>query len=79
MSVAGAVLFFVVSNLGVWALGIFFPIYPMTLAGLLECYVAAIPFFWNTLLSDLLYAAVLFGGVALAERRWPVLAEAVPA
>jgi hypothetical protein len=79
MSVAGAVLFFVVSNLGVWALGIFFPIYPMTLAGLLECYVAAIPFFWNTLLSDLLYAAVLFGGVALAEKRWPVLAEAVPA
>jgi hypothetical protein len=79
MSVAGAVLFFVVSNLGVWALGIFFPIYPMTLAGLLECYVAAIPFFWNTLLSDPLYAAVLFGGVALAEKQWPVLAEAVPA
>jgi len=79
MSVAGAVLFFVVSNLGVWALGIFFPIYPMTLAGLVECYVAAIPFFWNTLLSDLFYAAVLFGGVALAEKRWPVLAEAAPA
>jgi hypothetical protein len=41
--------------------------------------VAAIPFFWNTLLSDLFYAAVLFGGVALAEKRWPVLAEAAPA
>jgi hypothetical protein len=79
MSVAGATLFFVVSNLGVWALGIFHPIYPMTLAGLLQCYLAAIPFFWNTLLSDLLYAGVLFGGLALAERRWPVLAEVVPA
>ena len=79
MSVAGAVFFFVASNLGVWALGIFFPIHQMTPAGLLECYVTAIPFFWNTLLSDLFYAAMLFGGVALAEKRWPVLAEAAPA
>jgi hypothetical protein len=79
MSVAGAILFFAVTNLGVWASGIFHPIYPMTLPGLLQCYLAAIPFFWNTLLSDLLYAALLFGGLALAEKQWPILAEAVPA
>ena len=79
ISVAGATLFFVVTNLGVWALGIFHPVYPMTLPGLLQCYVAALPFLWNTLLSDLLYAVVLFGGLTLAEKRWPVLAEGVQA
>ena len=34
-------------------------------AGLVECYVAALPFFRNTLLSDVLYTAALFGGWAL--------------
>lgn len=75
-SVIGAVLFFVVTNLGVWA---FDTLYPKTLNGLADCYVAAIPFFRNTLLSDLLYSALLFGSLAFAEKRWPVLAEAAPA
>ena len=35
----------------------------------MECYIAAIPFFRNMLLSDLLYTALLFGGLALAEQR----------
>jgi len=65
-SVAAAVLFFVLTNLGVWA---FSTLYPKTLAGLADCYVMAIPFFGNTLLSSLLYSAVLFGGLALAESR----------
>jgi len=30
--------------------------------GLIDCYVAAIPFFRNSLLGDLGYAALLFGG-----------------
>jgi hypothetical protein len=75
-AVAGAGLFFVVTNFGVWALG---TLYPKTWAGLAECFVAAIPFFRNTLVSDLLYSALLFGGFALAEKRWPVLVETVPA
>jgi len=75
-AVAGAGLFFVVTNFGVWALG---TLYPKTAAGLAECFVAAIPFFRNTLVSDLLYTALLFGGFALAEKRWPVLAETAPA
>ncbi len=70
-SVAGAVLFYAVTNLGVWLVG---GLYPKTLAGLATCYVAAIPFFWNTLLSDLFYVALLFGIWSLARRRWPVLA-----
>lgn len=75
-AVASAVLFFVITNFGVWAFGAF---YPKTLAGLGDCYVMALPFFRNTLASDLLYSALLFGGMALAERRWPTLAETSPA
>src|ERR1043166_9243830 len=38
----GSILFFVLTNLGVWALT---PLYPKTLSGLSECYIAAVPFF----------------------------------
>ncbi len=68
----GAIQFFVVTNFGVWALGNF---YPRTLAGLIACYAAGVPFFWNTLAGDALYAGVLFGGFALAERLLPILRE----
>jgi len=44
-----------------------FTTYPKSLAGLIACYVAAVPFFWNTLAGDALYAALLFGGYALAD------------
>ena len=50
-----SVLFFVVSNLGVWVLH-----YPLTLEGLTACFTLAIPFFTNTLLGDLVYTGVLF-------------------
>ncbi len=69
-AVAGAILFFGVTNFGVWAMGSY---YPKTGAGLAECFTAAIPFFWNTLTSDLFYAAILFGALRAAEWRWPVL------
>lgn len=72
-SVAGAILFYAITNFGVWIAG---GLYPKTLAGLATCYVAAIPFFWNTLLSDLFYTALLFGVWSLVERRWHVLAAA---
>jgi hypothetical protein len=77
--IAGAVLsssvaFFVLSNFGMWASGY----YPRTWAGLVECYVAAVPFFRNTLASDVLYTAALFGGHALLARlfRQPATATA---
>ncbi|HXR97639.1 MAG TPA: DUF6580 family putative transport protein [Terriglobales bacterium] len=75
-TLAGALLFFVLTNFGVWMLGAW---YPRTVAGLGECFVAAIPFLRNTVVSDLLYSALLFGGLALLEKRWPRLAERVPA
>ncbi len=69
-AVAGSVLFFVLTNFGVWALG---SLYPTTGDGLLACSVAAIPFFRTTLLDDAVDATVLFGGLALAEKRFPVV------
>jgi hypothetical protein len=68
----GATQFFVITNFAVWALGSF---YPHTRQGLIACYVAAIPFFWNTLAGDAFYAFLLFGSFALAERLFPVLRE----
>jgi len=42
---------------------------------LAACYLAGIPFFWNTLAGDAFYAALLFGAFALAERVIPALRE----
>ena len=65
--------FFALSNLAVWA---FSGLYPLTQAGLVECFVAALPFLQNTVAGDLFWCAVLFGGAwmiahtpALARRR----------
>ena len=69
-ALASSVLFFLITNLGVWALS---GMYPHTVAGLQACFVAAIPFFQNTLAGDLFYAALLFGGFALLERTVPSL------
>lgn len=75
-TLASSILFYVTTNFGVWAFG---SLYPKTLVGLIACYVAAIPFFHNTVLGDAVFAAVLFGGFSLAERYLPLLREAVPA
>lgn len=63
LSLIGAICFFVITNFGVWILG---SMYPKTPAGLIECYVAGIPFFRNTVSSTLLYSAALFGTYELA-------------
>ena len=64
--IGAAVVFFVVTNFAVWASG---TLYPRNVSGLVECYVAAVPFFRNSLLGTLVYSAGLFGGFALLERR----------
>jgi hypothetical protein len=70
----GSIQFFVVTNFGEWALTDF---YPHTFAGLMSCYVSAIPFFHWTLLGDATYATALFGGLALIEYAFPRLREPV--
>ena len=72
-ALASSTLFFLVTNFGVWA---FFDSYPHTWAGLVACYVAAIPYFQNTLAGGLIYSGVLFGGFALLQARFPTIAAA---
>ena len=72
-TVAGAIQFFLVTNFGLWASSI--GSYPKTAGGLVACYIAGIPLFWNTLAGDAFYAALLFGGMAMAERKFSVLRE----
>jgi hypothetical protein len=74
-ALAASVIFFLVTNFGVWELG---TMYPLTLEGLAACYVAAIPFFQNTLAGDLFYSALLFGGFALLEKAVPALRASGP-
>lgn len=62
---ASATSFFVLSNFAVWAGG---HMYARTGAGLADCYLAAIPFYRNDLVSTALTAGVLFGVPALARR-----------
>lgn len=59
-AVAGSVAFFLVTNFVCWWGS---PWYPQTLAGLTQCYAAAVPFFRATLLGDLGFAVALFGGL----------------
>ena len=62
---AGSVQFFLITNAATWLLS---GMYPLTAAGLAACYIAAIPFFGNTLASDLLYSGVLFGLYAYSRK-----------
>ena len=70
-TLAGSVLFFVVTNFGVWVSSQV--TYPHTLTGLIECYVAAVPFFRNTLLGDVIYVSAMFGLFELAKKFVPSL------
>ena len=72
-SLAGSVLFFVLSNFATWLTAIVVPGYPACNAGLAACYAAGIPFFQWTVLGTLFYSALLFGGFALLRRRLPAL------
>jgi hypothetical protein len=60
-ALTGSLLFFFVTNFGVWLLSDGQLAYPKTLAGLVDCYLMAVPFFQHTLLGDLLFSALLFG------------------
>lgn len=52
-----SVIFFVVTNFGVWAQG---HMYAHTYAGFVRCFTMALPFFRSTLLSDVAFTPLLF-------------------
>lgn len=58
-NLSSALIFFVLSNLGVWwSAGI----YPRTSAGLVECFLMALPFFHQNVLAQLVFAGVFVAG-----------------
>lgn len=75
---AGAVLFFVVTNFAVWVTAAQSDTHPACSIGLTECYVAALPFFRAQLLGTAVWSLILFGGYALLRQRLPAL-RATPA
>ena len=64
---SASMLFFLISNLGVWFTGV---LYPLTFQGLIACYIAALPFLKNTILSDFIFTIVLF---AIFEQKYAVV------
>lgn len=78
LGVITPILFFLVSNFGVWLTGSFYPpgsmgYYPRTVVGLLECYVMGLPFFRYALLSQIVFLPILFSPLAL-RRPVPAIA-----
>src|SRR5579872_881628 len=57
VSLLGSVLFYLITNFGVWQIG---GLYPHTTAGFVQCYVLAIPFLKWTVLGDLIYSNGFF-------------------
>lgn len=66
-------IFFLVSNFGMWTGS---ELYSKDFSGLVLCFEAAVPFFWNTMVGDFVYSTVLFGGFYLAQQSFPKLATA---
>ena len=54
-ALGGALIFYLMTNFGVWLTGS----YGYTFSGIFDCYILAIPFFGNTLISTLIYAIVI--------------------
>lgn len=61
-----SILFFIITNFGVWVPPNNW--YPHTLSGLIQSYIMAIPFFRNSLIADIGYTILLFGGYELAQK-----------
>ena len=71
-ALASSIVFFAITNFGAWFTS---GLYPMTIEGLMQAYVAAIPFFQNSLLGNLVFTTLLFGGYTLLQKNVSSLAE----
>ena len=54
-SLLGACAFFIITNFGVWSLGS----YGHTLEGLIVCFTLAVPFFGYTIISTIIFSAII--------------------
>ena len=62
-ALASSISFFAISNFAVWAC---WNMYPKSMAGLVTCYAAGLPFFRSALAGDMLFTAAMFGLPAAA-------------
>jgi len=69
---SGSLVFFLLTNFA-WLAGS--SMYPHTLAGVMQCYVAAIPFYGRTLASDLLYSGASSDSTPGSAAWWPARAR----
>ena len=67
--ILSSVIFFIITNFGVWLMGG----YPKSIEGLLLCYTMAIPFFTNSIIADLFFSAILYYGFEQIEKRYLIL------
>jgi len=67
-NLSGSTIFYLISNFGIWA---FSPMYAKTLAGVVQCYSLALPFYGTSLMGDLVYSALLFGAYQLVFSKTP--------
>ncbi|MGH9467161.1 MAG: DUF6580 family putative transport protein [Terriglobales bacterium] len=73
-AVLGSTGFYVLSNFAVWWSGV---LYPHTAAGLAACYLAAVPFYGDSIAAGILFGGFLFAVDAfLARRQALAVAEA---
>lgn len=68
----GSVLFFIITNFGVWMSGF----YGFSIEGLMNCYIAAIPFYRYSVSGDAFYMVLLFGSMEMIKYKLPQLAFA---
>ena len=71
-SISASVIFFAISNFGVWASQ---AMYTKNAIGLISCFEAAIPFFPNTLAGDLFFSSLLFSSYAIIKKTNLVIAK----
>ncbi|MEP7235969.1 MAG: DUF6580 family putative transport protein, partial [Ignavibacteriota bacterium] len=65
VALGGSLGFFLITNFAWWPF--YTTLYPHTIGGLIQSYTMALPFYKNSLTSDLLFSAVLFGGFEMAK------------
>jgi len=68
-SVISPIVFFILSNFGVWMFG---NMYPHSFEGMMTCFIVALPFFKNTLASTLIYSTIMYGIVYYYDKNFAI-------
>lgn len=69
-AIGASLLFFFISNFGVWTIG---GMYPKSFFGLINCYIAGLPFIKGTLIGNLFYTPIMFYSYFMLQDKFPIL------